>query len=99
MAESFSDGIRKFQKKLESIMPDEIPFGELFSPDFMSHHTKSPDINAFFTDGGFAVESMEEFEAISVTALDAYVRGHSSFASWGDMKVKAYEEWAQNKMR
>lgn len=99
MADSFSDSIRKFSKKLESIAPKSIPFSELFTPDFMRRKTKTPTIEAFFDAGGFDIGSQADLEALDEADFDAHVKAHTSFASWGEMKARAYEEWAQRKMQ
>lgn len=99
MADSFSESLRKFSKKLESIVPESIPFAELFPPDFMRRKTKTPTIEAFFDAGGYDIGSQAELEAIDASAFDDLVKAQSSFDSWNAMKVAAYEEWAQRKMR
>jgi hypothetical protein len=97
--DSFSDAINKFTKKVESVTPASIPFSELFTPDFMRRRTKSATMEAFFDAGGYDISSQADFEKIDAAKFDAHVRAQSSFDSWDAMKVAAYEEWAQRKMR
>ena len=94
----WNSNLDEVSKKLKSIVPSEIAFGDLFNPEFMGRHTKSDDIDAFFAAGGFDINSQAELEAIAEEDLDAHVRSQTTFSSWGELKVRAYEEWATKKM-
>lgn len=87
-----SSGFDKLKRGLNDIANTKsVPFGEMFSPSFMSEFTDAADINQFFEAGGFSPTTQGELESIDERALDAHVASHTRFRSWSEMKVKAGE--------
>jgi hypothetical protein len=60
---TFDDsGFRQLEQKLQAIgSRGPIPFSDLFSPSFMSRHTRLSSFEALIEAGGFEVESKQDF--------------------------------------
>lgn len=95
---SFRSGLDAFKKQLDQtvadLTPESIPWDELFPPAFMKRYGKDSSFNEMLAAGGVEMTS-ETSEA----TLDELVRARTSFRSWGEMKVKGYEEWAEKKLK
>lgn len=72
--------------------------GELFPRQFMHQYTNAEDINEFFGNSPWEMETKEDFESIPVTELDRYVDEHSRFRTWGQMKDKAGSELVKRRL-
>jgi len=90
------DELEKNLRDLEQKATDvcgEVPFEELFTPEFLSACSEYDDIDAFFDDSGFDCSSTEAFEQIPESELDMYVSAKTSYSSWDDMLQAAGEEY------
>jgi hypothetical protein len=71
---------------------------EIFSPEFVSTHTRFSNVDEFFKASGFDVFTQADFEAIPEQLLDSFVRTESSYESWREMVKAAGTEWARRKL-
>lgn len=102
------DGLDDLQEDLERLQNkiqefddldgERVPFDELFPDQFMQKYTDANNIEEFFANSPWEVESQDEFEDVSETELDEYVDNHSRFRTWGQMKEKAGEEFVKKRM-
>lgn len=86
----------KATKELEKT--NFVSFEELFNPSFMSKHTSFQDFEEFLLNGGFNVNSREDFEAIPDEAMDSHVSKTTDFQSWEAMSDSAMEEFVTRKL-
>lgn len=99
MAKSNLEGLNKLQKNLDKLSKrDSVKFSELFSPSFMRRYTSYSSIDELFKDGGFDVNSMDDFLAISERELDNHIREKTSFSSWSKLKKKAGQLWMKKQI-
>ncbi|MCI8486825.1 MAG: hypothetical protein HFJ20_07215 [Clostridia bacterium] len=95
-------GLEKFQKelnnKVQKINSTPKKFSDIFTSSFMKKYTKCSNINDFFDNGGFTINSKEEFVNIDETDLDTYVSSNTSFSSWNDMYKTASTEYVKNQL-
>ena len=99
-------GFDEFEKKLKKIQSDvnelsgerQVSFIELFDSDFMGKNTKFQSFEELLEDGGFVVNSPEDFAAISDDEFDEHVSKTTDFDSWRDMQAKAAEKYYVKKM-
>lgn len=102
MAKFNVSGIDELQKDLQKMKrkaqklngTHSVSFADLFTTAFMRKHTRFLSIDAFLKAGGFNASTSEEFEAIPVKDLDAYVKRATRFRSWDDMMDEAISEYA-----
>lgn len=100
MPDSFSDGLKRFQRKVRQALPrdETVQLTMLFHPDFMASYTDAPDFETFLRTGGYGTTA-EEFAAIPHDEFDAHVRAHSGFASWDEMQQTAVTEYMRRRLR
>ncbi|WP_196606606.1 hypothetical protein [Pectinatus frisingensis] len=84
-------------KKLDGT--HNVSFSELFTEAFMSKHTNQSSIEDFISEGGFVVNSAEDFKAIPDEEFDIHVKNNSDFDSWKEMYTKASKEYVIAKMK
>lgn len=87
----------QLQKNIESLQ-GEVSFSELFTPSFMARYTNFTSFDDLLAKSGFTVESTEDFANIPDVAWDVFIASDTRFANWEEMKVKAFEEYAQRKL-
>ena len=83
--------------KLENLEGD-VPFSDLFTPDFMRQYTSFDSIDSLFEAGGFHVETEEEFDALPEKDLDQHIAKNTKFNSWKEMLDKAGEIYLENRL-
>lgn len=94
-------GLDKLQKELENQVKKieelggNVPFVELFPETFMTTYTNFKNIQDFVDKSGFDFENME---TINATELDNFVREHTSFPNWEEMKNQAAEIWVNKQL-
>lgn len=95
-------GLENFQKELNKKVQDfnskPKTFADIFNSSFMNTYTKFSNINDFFSNGGFIINSKEDLENINETDLDMYVSNNSSFSSWNEMQKTASVEYAKKQL-
>ncbi len=95
-------GLEKFKKnlnqKVQNLNSKPKTFADIFDYSFMSTYTKFSSINDFFTNGGFDVNSKEDFENINESDLDKYVSANSTFNSWHEMQKTASVEYVKKQL-
>lgn len=95
-------GLENFQnelnRKIENFNSKPKTFADIFNVSFMNTYTKYSNINDFFSNGGFAINSKKDFENINVTDLDKYISENSSFSSWNEMQQTASIEYAKKQL-
>lgn len=95
-------GLENFQKELNKKVQDfnskPKTFADIFNSSFMNTYTKFSNINDFFDNGGFTINSKEDLENINETDLDIYVSSNSSFSSWNEMQKTASVEYAKKQL-
>lgn len=91
-----NDGLDEIDKFLKNLLErlkalegtHEVPFDEAFSEDFMRQHTNVNSMDAFLSQGGYGTDQ-ESFQAIPDDEFDEYVKKHSDFDSWYEMRKAA----------
>lgn len=95
-------GLENFQKELNKKVQDfnskPKTFADIFNSSFMNTYTKFSNINDFFSNGGFIINSKKDLENINETDLDMYVSNNSSFSSWNEMQKTASVEYAKKQL-
>ena len=95
-------GLEKFQqdltRKVENFNSKPKTFADIFDTSFMNTYTKFSNINDFFNNGGFSINSKEDFENINETDLDKYVSENSSFSNWNEMQKTASVEYTKKQL-
>ncbi|MBM7585834.1 hypothetical protein JOC86_002376 [Bacillus pakistanensis] len=88
------DDLGKQLKKMERNIKDyengkEVGFNELFNESFMRKYTDFGNIDNFFEESPFTVETNEDLENIDDSKLDAYVSQTTRFSTWEAMLNEA----------
>lgn len=93
-------GLDKFQKelnkKVNKFNSKPKTFADIFDTSFMNKYTNCSNINEFFDNGGFNINSQEDLENIDDNVLDKYVSTSTSFSSWNEMLKTASVEYTKN---
>ena len=76
----------------------QVPFDELFSPEFMSTNTNFETIDQMIVESGFKVETSEDFENIPDEIWDEFVSKWTRFENWSEMLIEAATTWASNSL-
>lgn len=85
------DGLDELDHELENVLSQieeaggEVPMEELFTEDFMRSYTDFRDLETFFAESPWTVESESDFEEIPIAEFDAYVDEHTDFDLWDAM--------------
>jgi hypothetical protein len=94
------DELKSLQKRLEELKgTHQVPFNEVFSPDFMIEFTDFTSIDEMFEASGFKAETEEDFAAIPDDEFDVFVVRTTRFASWDEMRAEAGKRWTRNKLK
>ncbi|HJJ07630.1 MAG TPA: hypothetical protein OIM35_08515 [Clostridiaceae bacterium] len=95
-------GLEKFQKelnqKVQNFNSKQKTFADIFDSSFMNTYTKFSNIDDFFNNGGFVINSKEDLENINESDLDKYVSNNSTFSSWNEMQKTASVEYAKKQL-
>lgn len=99
-------GLDKLQRQLRDLSnraraldgTHQVPFDELFSPDFMQRHSSHADFESLLKAGGYEVNSQEDFEAIPDEEWEEHIRRHTQFSSWQEMQETAAGAWMTKKL-
>ena len=83
---------------MEEMNGKQVPFGELFPRSFMIRYTDSENIEEFFENSSWDIESEEDFEAIPEVEMDQHVDDHSRFRTWEQMMSKGGEEYVTRQL-
>lgn len=94
-------GFDKLEKDLKRMQENarklngrrEVPFSDLFTPEFMRKHTSFSTFNELLKAGGFQVETSEDFEAIPDAEFDAHISATTKFPSWEAMLEEATSQY------
>ncbi len=94
------DGLDKLQEKLEKIenLGGEVPFNELFTPEFMRLYTEYNNIEEFLEDSKWEIENQEDFESIPEDEFDKYVEEKTDFSSWEIMLQTAGKKYIEKEI-
>ena len=76
----------------------QVRLGDLMNPAFMAKYTKSPDLDSFFVSAGYSVETEADLLAIPDEPWDEYVKTHSSFSSWEEMRKQAAADYMRARL-
>ena len=96
--DKFHRNLDKLQKNIESLNGAEVPFNELFPSRFLARYTNFTSFDDLLAKSGFKVDTIEDFVNIPDAEWDAFIASSTRFANWDEMKVKAFEEYAQRKL-
>lgn len=92
-------GLKKLAENARKLQgSQQVPLLDLFNPEFMSKHTKSPDFLSFCELGGYKVETAEDFLAIPDEPWDAHVQSQTDFDSWLEMQKAAGAEHVKSQL-
>lgn len=78
---------------VESLNNSSVPSDELFTKDFLSHHSSLNSFDEFIALGNFHLGTQDDFDSIPESALDALVVSNTDFESWKDMLNSAISEY------
>lgn len=100
------EGLDELEDALDEMLGDalklgetnEIPFTELFPPDFMRLYSDFDNIEHFFEASPWEVESQQDFHEIPQEAFDDYVANHTDFPDWETMQETAFNRYIERKM-
>lgn len=76
----------------------EVALEVLFDENFMNEYTSYNDFYKFLEDGGFKVETAEDFDRIPENKLNEYVKRQTKFTSWNEMLENASGEYLENQL-
>jgi len=95
-------GLENFQKdinkKVQNFNSKPKTFADIFDSSFMTTYTNCSDIDNFFNNGGFSINSKEDLENINETDLDKYVADNTSFKTWNEMYKTAATLYTKNQL-
>ena len=99
-------GFDKLEKELKQLQKNakklsntkQVSFQELFPASFMKKYTSFSSMEEFLYEGGFDVQSTEDFEAIPEDLFDKYIASTTNFKSWEEMLQKATSQYAIKKL-
>jgi hypothetical protein len=99
-------GLYKFKRKLDDLErrakevegEHDVPFEELFPPEFMRQHTDFISIDEMIKSSGFKVNNREDFKNIPDADWDSYVAKRTRFENWKDMMGLAAKEYYKKKL-
>jgi hypothetical protein len=89
-------GIAKKAKDLEG--QQNVSFDVLFNDSFMRKHTSSNSFEEFLTQGGFVVNSADDFKNIPDEDFDAHVQKLTRFENWQSMIEEATGEYVAKQL-
>lgn len=75
---------------------DNISFADLLTPEFLTQYTSFKTMDELFEKSGFTVETEEDFKEISDEAWEDFIVKTTSFDSWKEMQIKAFEVFTDN---
>ena len=75
----------------------ETAWAEACTPAFMAANTDAPDFETFAKSGGFDISTQEGIDRILPSVLDEYVNTHTRFATWSEMKTRAFADWSRRR--
>jgi hypothetical protein len=88
--------IRNLENKAKELEDGkDVPFEELFHPEFMQTYTEFGDIEAFIISSGLIDGKLtpEKFEELDEIEFDEWVSQKTSFDNWNTMYEKAGQAW------
>lgn len=77
------DQLLKNAKELEGT--HQVKLTDSLNPEFVSSHSKFPDLEALFAASGFKIDSVEDFAAVPGDELDKFISENTDFTSWEEM--------------
>lgn len=96
-------GLRKQMKEIEKKIkllekPQTVPLDNLFPPQIMMKYTDANNIEEFFLHNGLVPPdngtlTPDVIETIPEKQFNKYVKLHTRFKSWEEMKARAGGEW------
>jgi len=100
-----TEGFDELKKKLDDMKKKaeklngehSVPLDELLDSSFMRQHTSYTSFDELLQDGGYSVESQEDFESIPDDEFDRHVQKHTSFNDWQEMREAAAGDWLKKK--
>ena len=85
-----------YQQETSKDSNNPIYFTNLFSREFMRLYTQYDSIEDLLASGGFAINSIEDYEAIPDEAIDAHILETTNFCSWKEMLTEAIKAYTNN---
>jgi len=76
----------------------EIPSSYLLKREFLSKHSTFESFDELLKQGGFTVESPEDFQALLGNDFDAYIASATTFKTWDSMIETASKDYFENKL-
>jgi hypothetical protein len=98
------DGLDSLQKRLKKMSSaakeldgeNSVPLGDLLTPEFMTHHSKSASLESFMSDLG--VHNQDDFKALPQEELENKVIADTEFKSWKEMTQAAAKAYVVKKL-
>jgi hypothetical protein len=99
------NGIDDLENTLEEMIEDvldlgqtsEVPFDELFPPQFMSLYTEFNSFDELLEESPWEVNTEADFEAIPDDAFDEYIEANTDFPEWELMVETGFDRYVERK--
>lgn len=103
MSKTTIKGLDKLQRQLDELQrkvekasgTHEVPIEELLTPDFMLRFTNFSSAQEMFDASGLDFETQEDFDALPVDQLDAFIAANTQFNTWDELVAAAGTEYVQ----
>ena len=101
----FKRQMKEVGKKIKLMdKPQTIALDDLFPPQIMMKYTDTNNIEEFFRHSGLVPSdngslTPEVIEKIPEKQFNKYVKAHTRFKSWEEMKARAGGEWVLRRLR
>jgi hypothetical protein len=100
------NGLDEVTKKLEKLQEgieelegeNQVPFDELFPPEFMEKYTSFESIEQMLEESDFKLDTNNDFENLPDKDWDEYVAKNTQFDTWNSMLEEASTEWVSKKL-
>lgn len=90
---------KRFLDNVERINGEnQVPLGDLFSPEFMRENSSVQSFEELIQVGGFKCETAEDFNKIPDDAWEKAVKAHTRFENWEDMQKEAGADWIKKQL-
>lgn len=88
------DGFETLLNNMKELQEKKhVSLGELLNPQFISAHSRFPDLESFFAASGFKADTPEELAAIPDDEWDQFVAENTDFDGWAEMQKSAHEAY------
>lgn len=90
--------MKDMERKINKVIEKEWTFSELFTPEFMSKHTKYASIEDFLKNSPANIVTQEEFDKRDKEKFDAFIKENTDFNNWEEFKQAAGYQLAKKEL-